>query len=277
MIITTEICKAYLAAQFSSTIKTQWKRVSKYKNSQGHIEREFSHPNQQNIKLEEVSGQLRVVGSIPLLNNIPPASAQKFNFEAKVFSASELEGARKLLFKIIQSQSHSGGDSEQGLEKIFKSPDWFKYKHSLGSQFTFYFPKETSGNEQTQRITGLEASMYDENEESWSESFCFVLEFKDKQLNELVDWGWNDVWRYQTMMPEYIDFLDECNIGVTCECKINVGQMVELLLSLGIDYGANKDCVFRKHILNYQKIVADKQRLEESLMASTSVISGHKI
>ena len=60
--ITTDDCKDFLTEVFPDTVKKQWKRLSKYKNNQHFVVREFSHPIKGNVFIiEDMDEELQII------------------------------------------------------------------------------------------------------------------------------------------------------------------------------------------------------------------------
>lgn len=91
--ITTEDCKQFILENCTKenmiTHIDDWKRIKKYKNEEGLVERQFQHPQHGILTLVEKNGALEVVNSEEKDN--------KHILPFKKFSAQELKEAKQLV------------------------------------------------------------------------------------------------------------------------------------------------------------------------------------
>jgi hypothetical protein len=243
--ITTEDCKAFLIHHFMTkgfdTNYTDWKRTSKYKQDDVWI-REFSHPALGVISLEEKSGSLEIVET-----KIQEEKAEVSYF--KKFSTEEVDGAKKLVKKLIKIRTNGGED-----DLLFESEDWKKYKHALPSQFTFYFPFENPDeiyhNDLANVTNGINSPFG--IKDGWS----FNIMFNDENTQD-IDLYTNDCLNpsISGVLPSWTDFIDEYHLEVTSDAPkdLTVKEFMHVMFDLGFEYkvGGEYDCLFKKEIKAY--------------------------
>ena len=58
--LSTDDCKDFLMQHYPDSKRTQWKRVSKYKDDTGCVCRDFNNPSVGDVTLVEVNGSLEL-------------------------------------------------------------------------------------------------------------------------------------------------------------------------------------------------------------------------
>jgi hypothetical protein len=243
--ITTEDCKKFLINHFIEqgveTIDKDWKRESKYKQEDVWV-RDFSHPALGVISLSEKSGSLEIIET----------KIQKENNEVsyfKKFSKEEVDGAKKLVKKLIKIRTDGDDD-----DLLFESEQWKTYKHALPSQFTFYFPFENPdeiyANDLGNVTNGLDSPFVFNNDES------FNVMFNDRNTKD-IDLYTNDCINpsISGVLPKWTDFIDEYHLEATTDAPkdLTVKKFMHMLFDLGFEYkvGGEYDCLFKKEIKAY--------------------------
>lgn len=242
--ITTEDCKFFLVSHFyNQGITTQtkeWKRNSKYKEHDYWV-REFSHATIGIVSLIENSNLLMIKKS----NKKERIESSYF----KAFSQEDVNGAKKLVQKLINVRQESEDD-----DLVFETKDWEKYKHALPSQFTFYFPFENPDeiyhNDLNNVVNGLDSPLIFNNYES------FNVMFNDKNTDD-IDLYTNDCLntKISGVLPSWTDFIDEYHLEATTEAPkdLTVKDFIHVLFDLGFEYkiGRQYDCLFKEEMKDY--------------------------
>lgn len=243
--ITTENCKEFLIQHFINkgveTKDKDWKRTSKYKQDDVWI-REFSHPSLGVVSLGETNGSLEIVET-----KVQEETTEASYF--KKFSQDEVDGAKKLVKKLIKIRTNGDDD-----DLLFESEDWKKYKHALPSQFTFYFPfdapYEVYRNDLTNVSNGLDSPFVFNNDES------FNIMFNDKNTKD-IDLYTSDCLNTNIsgILPKWTDFIDEYHLEATSDAPkdLTVKEFMHVMFDLGFEYkvGGEYDCLFKKEIKAY--------------------------
>lgn len=121
-----------------ATRASEWKRLKKSKNADGHIVREFYHPTVGKVTVMETPAGL-------VMSPAGPAPAPAFT--TPVFTPASLAAASAVLNDYRRALWEDQEKERASSEWLRKQPLFLEAFPALPAQFTFSFPADTYGNE----------------------------------------------------------------------------------------------------------------------------------
>lgn len=256
MTFTTDDCKNKLKEHYPETVVKEWKRISKYKDNDKIVCRDFEHPIKGVVTIKEINGLLC------LSDYTAPTINPDKVFYRKVFDKKDITPAKVLVERYINMSEE---DAEADFEPTCLD-NGFKASPSL---MVFYFD---------------DPSGYFENDDD-EEKYNNIIKSKNLKLpnahiefivyntypkDEISDMG--EVF-IRDFLPEYFNAVAESLFLVDENDNHNLTMfdIIQKLLDVGLQYDS-KQCPFRSVMKDY-KIIDRPETDEEKEQYEIKVIA----
>jgi hypothetical protein len=125
--ISTDDCKDFLMSTYPDSKRNQWKRVSKYKDANGNVCRDFNNPSVGDVTLVEVNDVLAINPSETIQK--PPVVIKDNTILVKSFSKKDLADAKRLVTRYVNSYGEDEiSEDSKGFNAI---PSQVVYRFSI--------------------------------------------------------------------------------------------------------------------------------------------------
>jgi len=255
--LSTDDCKDYLMHVYPNSSRTKWKRVSKYKDDNGLVCRDFSNPSVGDVTLVEVNGSLQLKEVQTLSQE--PLVIHDNTIVVKSFSKKDMTDAKRLVSRYVNNY---------GEDEISEENKGF---NAIPSQVIYRFSIIDGDYErilQDINATGDYNSKLDH--------FCLEIYPKEGDYNEHMDGLISD------FLPENDGEAMECTYEFSYEEPITIKEMVQMMASAGFIYSGNhcflEPTISKLHFVNEQLEVTPsttidiKSIFEEAIKTDDAVL-----
>lgn len=237
--LSTDDCKDFLMTTYPDSSRTKWKRVSKYKDANGLVCRDFNNPTVGDVTLVEVNGVLELKQSVVVA--LEPLIVKDNTIIVKSFSKKDMADAKRLVSKYVNSEGEEEiSDDNKGFIAI---PSQIVYRFSI-----------LSGDyeEILQSINATGDYNYK------LDSFCLEIFPPVSQYNDHVDY------LVGSFLPENDGEVMECTFEFRYEEPISIKEMVQKMASAGFIY--SKEHCFLAHTISKLDFVNEVIKVESSAL-----------
>lgn len=212
--LSTDDCKDYLMQVYPNSARTKWKRVSKYKDANGLICRDFNNPSVGDVTLVEVDESLQLKKNQALIQE--PLVTQDNTVVVKSFSKKDMTDAKRLVSRYVNNYGeYDISDEHKGFNAI---PSQVVYRFSiLDGDYKILLDDINTTGDYNSKL----------------DRFCLEIYPKDSEYNEHMDGLISD------FLPENDGEAMECTYEFSYEEPITIKEMVQKMASAGFIYLSN--------------------------------------
>lgn len=243
--LSTDDCKDFLMQHYPDSKRTQWKRVSKYKDDAGCVCRDFNNPSVGDVTLIEVNDvlQIKQAGIV----EIKPVVVKDNTVVVKSFSKKDMTDAKRLVSKYVNSDGEEEiSDDNKGFIAI---PSQVVYRFSM-------LDGDHKDILDSVNMTG------DYNHKM--DRFCLEIFPPVSEYNDHVDY------LVGSFLPENDGEVMECTFEFRYEEPISIKEMVQKMASAGFIY--SKEHCFLAYTISKLDFVNEVIKVESSSLVDIKAI-----
>lgn len=243
--LSTDDCKDFLMQHYPDSKRTQWKRVSKYKDDAGCVCRDFNNPSVGDVTLIEVNDvlQIKQAGIV----EIKPVVVKDNTVVVKSFSKKDMTDAKRLVSKYVNSDGEEEiSDDNKGFIAI---PSQVVYRFSM-------LDGDHKDILDSVNMTG------DYNHKM--DRFCLEIYPAHGEYNEHMDY------LIGTFLPENDGEAMECTYEFSYEEPISIKEMVQKMASAGFIY--LEDSCFLAETVSQLEFVNESIKVESSALVDIKTV-----
>lgn len=242
--LSTDDCKDFLMQHYPDSKRTQWKRVSKYKDDAGCVCRDFNNPSVGDVTLVEDNDVLSMKQVESVV--ITPIVANDNTIMVKSFSKKDMTDAKRLVSKYVNSDGEEEiSDENKGFIAI---PSQVVYRFSILDEDYEEILKSIN-------VTGDYHHKLDR--------FCLEIYpahgYYDEHMDGLIG----------TFLPYNDGELMECTYEFSYEEPISIKEMVQKMSDIGFVY-YKEDC-FLADTVSKLDFVNEVIKVESSSLINVKV------
>jgi len=235
--ISTDDCKDFLMTTYPDSNRTKWKRVSKYKDANGLVCRDFNSPTVGDVTLVEVNDTLELKQSVVVA--VAPVTIKDNTIIVKSFSKKDITDAKRLVSKYVNSDGEEEiSDDNKGFIAI---PSQVIYRFSIldGDYKVILDAINATGD--------YNATL---------DRFCLEIFPAVGEYNEHMDY------LIGSFLPENDGEAMECTFEFSYEKTISIKEMAQKMASAGFIY--SKDDCFLADTISKLDFVNEVIKVESS-------------
>lgn len=243
--LSTDDCKDFLMQHYPDSKRTQWKRVSKYKDDAGCVCRDFNNPSVGDVTLIEVNDvlQIKQAGIV----EIKPVVVKDNTVVVKSFSKKDMTDAKRLVSKYVNSDGEEEiSDDNKGFIAI---PSQVVYRFSM-------LDGDHKDILDSVNMTG------DYNHKM--DRFCLEIFPPVSEYNDHVDY------LVGSFLPENDGEVMEYTFEFRYEEPISIKEMVQKMASAGFIY--SKEHCFLAYTISKLDFVNEVIKVESSSLVDIKAI-----
>lgn len=214
--ISTDDCKNLLMITYPDSTRTKWKRVSKYKDANGLVCRDFNNPSVGDVTLVEDNDVLSIKQVESVV--ITPIVVSDNTIMVKSFSKKDMTDAKRLVTKYINSD---------GEEEISEDSKGFI---AIPSQVIYRFSILDGDYEEVLKSINATGDF-----NHTLDRFCLEIYPAHGDYNEHMDG------LIGTLLPDNDGEVMECTYEFSYEEPISIKEMVQKMANIGFVY-YKEDC-----------------------------------
>lgn len=243
--LSTDDCKDFLMQHYPDSKRTQWKRVSKYKDDAGCVCRDFNNPSVGDVTLVEVNDvlQIKQAGIV----EIKPVVVKDNTVIVKSFSKKDMTDAKRLVSKYVNSD---------GEEEISDDNKGFI---AIPSQVVYRFSMLDGDHKEILDSVNMSG---DYNHKM--DSFCLEIYPAHGEYNEHMDY------LIGSFMPENDGEVMECTYEFRYDEPISIKDMVQKMASAGFIY--LQDSCFLAETVSRLEFVNEAIKVESSALVDIKTV-----
>lgn len=248
--LSTDDCKDFLVQHYPDSKRTQWKRVTKYKDDNGSICRDFNNPAVGDVTLVEINGVLELKQSVIVA--VKPIVVNDNTIIVKSFSNKDMTDAKRLVSKYVNSDGEEEiSDDNKGFIAI---PSQVVYRFSM-----------LDGDHKVM-LDSINA-VRDYNHKM--DRFCLEIYPKHGEYNEHMDY------LIGSFLPENDGEAMECTYEFSYDEPISIKEMVQKMASAGFIYLENS--CFLAETVSQLEFVNEAIKVESSALVDIKSVFEHAI
>lgn len=243
--LSTDDCKDFLMEHYPDSKRTQWKRVSKYKDDAGCVCRDFNNLTVGDVTLVEINGVLALKQSVVVA--VAPLVVKDNTVIVKSFSKKDMTDAKRLVSKYVNSDGEEEiSDDNKGFIAI---PSQVVYRFSM-----------LDGDHKV-ILDSINATR-DYNHKM--DRFCLEIYPAHGEYNEHMDY------LIGSFMPENGGEAMECTYEFSYEEPISIKEMVQKMASAGFIYLENS--CFLAETISQLEFVNEAIKVETSALVDIKTV-----
>ena len=243
--LSTDDCKDFLMTTYPDSTRTKWKRVSKYKDDNGLVCRDFNNPTVGDVTLVEVNGVLELKQSVVVA--VEPLVVKDNTIIVKSFSKKDMTDAKRLVSKYVNSY---------GEEEIFDDNKGFI---AIPSQVVYRFSM-LDGDHKVILDSVNAARDYNHK----MDRFCLEIYPAHGEYNEHMDY------LIGSFLPDNDGEAMECTYEFSYDEPISIKEMVQKMASAGFIY-LQKSC-FLAETVSQLEFVNEAIKVEASALVDIKTV-----
>jgi len=237
--LSTDDCKDFLMTTYPDSSRTKWKRVSKYKDDNGLVCRDFNNPTVGDVTLVEVNGVLELKQSVVVA--IEPLVVKDNTVIVKSFSKKDMTDAKRLVSKYVNSDGEEEiSDDNKGFIAI---PSQVVYRFSI-----------LDGDHKVILDSVNAARDYNHK----MDRFCLEIYPAHGEYNEHMDY------LIGSFLPDNDGEAMECTYEFSYDEPISIKEMVQKMASAGFIY--LQDSCFLAETVSQLSFVNEAIKVESSAL-----------
>lgn len=243
--ISTDDCKDFLMKTYPDSNRTKWKRVSKYKDANGLVCRDFNNPTVGDVTLVEVNDKLELKQSVAV--DVVPLTIKDNTIFVKSFSKKDMTDAKRLVSKYVNSD---------GEEEISDDNKGFI---AIPSQVVYRFSMLDGDHKEI-----LDAVNVTRDYNHKMDRFCLEIYPAQGEYNEHMDY------LIGSFMPENDGEAMECTYEFSYEEPISIKEMAQKMASAGFIY--LEDSCFLAETVSQLEFVNEAIKVESSTLVDIKTV-----
>lgn len=242
--LSTDDCKDYLMQVYPNSARTKWKRVSKYKDVNGLVCRDFNNPSVGDVTLVEVDGSLQLKKNQAPIQE--PLVIQDNTVVVKSFSKKDMTDAKRLVSRYVNNYGEDDiSDEHKGFNAI---PSQVVYRFSiLDGDYKILLDDINTTGDYNSKL----------------DRFCLEIYPKGTEYNEHMDG------LISNFLPANDGEVMECTYEFSYEEQISIKEMAQKMASVGFIYW--QDGCFLANTVSQLKFVNDLKVESTALIDIKSV------
>lgn len=243
--ISTDDCKDFLMKTYPDSNRTKWKRVSKYKDDNGLVCRDFNNPTVGDVTLVEVNGTLELKQSAVV--TVTPIVIKDNTVLVKSFSKKDLTDAKRLVTKYVNSYGEDEiSDDNKGFIAI---PSQVIYRFSiLDGDYELILNNINATGDYNAKL----------------DRFCLEIFPAEGEYNEHMDY------LIGSFLPENDGEAMECTFEFSYKEPISIKEMAQKMASAGFIY--SKDHCFLADTISKLDFVNEASKIDSSSLVDIKAV-----
>lgn len=243
--LSTDDCKDFLMTTYPDSSRTKWKRVSKYKDANGLVCRDFNNPTVGDVTLVEVNGVLELKQSVVVA--LEPLIVKDNTIIVKSFSKKDMADAKRLVSKYVNSDGEEEiSDDNKGFIAI---PSQVVYRFSmLDGDHKVILDSVNTSRDYHHKM----------------DRFCLEIYPAHGEYNEHMDY------LIGSFLPDNDGEAMECTYEFSYDEPISIKEMVQKMASAGFIY--LEDSCFLAETVSQLEFVNEAIKVEASALVDIKTV-----